>query len=199
MSFYQYTILTQEGGMEQHEGFFLCDETLERHLFKRKAQLLSHKIILPHKSKLCQKDALTLLQTLATLMEAGFSLLQAFDHLLLDQGSKRRRTCLLQIMHQIQEGVTLDTALALYIEPALIGIIRVGLTRGHLAVALRQAANLMAQDLERQEKLKRAGVYPFFLLILFFAMIVVFTQMLLPQIALINFSDSFHVTSLGVI
>lgn len=188
MILYAYTALDASGCLHHLEDFFPSKEALEQSLVPQQMQLLSAKKI-DHASKqkgLRHKDALMMLKTLSLLIESGFSLLQSFDHLLKDTQKSSLKRCFLSMVIALKKGKPLDAVIAEYSSfPVYVHcMIRLGLQSGSLGASLEQAYDLMAKEHERNQKLKRAGMYPLMLLGLFFAMMIVFTQMLLPQISL---------------
>jgi general secretion pathway protein F len=190
MPFFKYKSLTSTGNLEKGDGFFSSKETLEKSLREAGSQLLSfkeQKITKPWYAwgGLSHAQALHILGTLATLLGAGFSLLASLQHLLKDEENTHQRACLFTVIHDLQHGETLDRSLGKYpvFKPHILCLIHLGLQGGDLAKSIHKAYQLMETEETRQQKLRRATLYPLILLCLFIGMVIVFTHMLLPQIS----------------
>ena len=188
MALYIYKALDEKGHIHEVEDFFHSKEALESALHQQKMELISFNIVTGAQGRrsLRVKDALYILQTLMLLTKSGFSLLQAFEYFLQDRQKTSVKRSILSMIEKLKKGKPLDQVLEEYLvfPPYVVHIIRLGLQSGQLVRSLEQAYELMKREQERKQTMRRAGIYPLVLMLLLIAMVIVFTQMLLPQISI---------------
>ena len=187
MPLYSYKIIDKDGHIKRREGFFdsavMIEDMTE---FSKETLLSSKQIRLKGYAKLCKADALQLLQTLSTLLGAGLSLLTALESVGQGEGSRRFKRALRMMKHSLNEGNDFAESLnKLQVYPDfIIDLIRLGLKTSKLPESLEKAQTLLYEELERDKELRKSIFYPMILLCIMLGMIILFTQLLLPEISL---------------
>ena len=185
MPLFSYKVIDKEGRIQSKEGFFDSVLLLEQTAHSAKDTILSYKeIALKRQSVLRKNEALQLLQGLATLLTAGLSLLKSIESLKKGEGGYRLKRALRLLEIYLNQGDDLAQALEnlnaypLYI----IDLIRLGLKSSKLPTSLQNAHDLLHAEHKRQKDLRKSMAYPILLLGMMLAMIILFSQFLLPEI-----------------
>ncbi|MDQ7937678.1 type II secretion system F family protein [Lactiplantibacillus sp. WILCCON 0030] len=121
----------------------------------------------------------TLFETLADLIDNGFSLRDAMRFIVDIHGQEFKP--LTPVMQQLQAGVGLATALQAYIAVDLYYQLLIAEQHGALTTTLKQAGQLMRTKATQQQQIKRLLQYPLVLLALLIGTLVLVKTAILPN------------------
>lgn len=119
----------------------------------------------------------------ATMLEAGLTLLDAIQTLEEQIQDQMLRTVVATWAQDIQEGKTLSAALERrsdLFSPVYIGIVRHGEASGRLDVALDRLATYLERDLEYRRRIRDALIYPSLVLALAIVVVTFFVFSVIP-------------------
>jgi type IV pilus assembly protein PilC len=122
------------------------------------------------------KDMALFCRQLATLINAGVSLVRALAVLERQTQNARLRYIIRQLTHDVEDGMLLSRAMAKFpreFSNLFIGMVRAGEVGGVLDETLQRMATFLEKDLELRRKVKSAMTYPT-IVILFATGIVIF-------------------------
>ncbi len=122
---------------------------------------------------------------LATLIESGISLVTALE-LLKGQSAKKSLTRIIaSLVEEIQGGSALSEALSHYPKTftvTYLQMIKASEQAGHLEVGLKQAGSYLEKQLTANQKIKRAMLYPAFVLLMAVGVSVLLITVALPPL-----------------
>ncbi len=119
--------------------------------------------------KVSLKDLAIMARQLATMINAGLSLLRAISILAEQTESKALQKILIQVRSDVETGTSFSAALAKHdkdFPPIMINMIRAGETGGFLDQTLLSIAKNFEDDVKLRGKIKSAMTYPVVLLII---------------------------------
>lgn len=132
------------------------------------------------------RDLMLFCRQLATMLQAGVSLLQALSVLADRLGNKVFRNHLQSIVNSIEEGASFSEALKQekdFFPPLLIGMAETGETAGVLDAIMEKMAEHYEKQYDLEEKLRSATAYPLFILAVSFVVILIMITFVLPRFA----------------
>jgi len=132
------------------------------------------------------RDLMLFCRQLATMLQAGVSLLQALSILADRLGNKVFRNHLQSIVNSIEEGASFSEALKQekdFFPPLLIGMTETGETAGVLDAIMEKMAEHYERQYDLEEKLRSATAYPLFILAVSFVVILIMITFVLPRFA----------------
>ncbi|MDR2253897.1 MAG: type II secretion system F family protein [Bifidobacteriaceae bacterium] len=125
------------------------------------------------------KDVAVTIRQLATMVNAGLSLLQSLNAIADQTGSTALQKVLRQVASDVETGSTLADALAKHpkdFSPVILAMVRAGEAGGYLDQVLSSVAEQLEAELRLRRAVKSAMVYP--IVVLIFAAIVVVAMLL---------------------
>jgi general secretion pathway protein F len=131
-------------------------------------------------------DMATLTQELASLVEAGLSVISAWRALAAKATASARRAPLLQLIAALREGLRLSTALAQQPQvfpPLLIATVAASEQTGDLSGALTRYADHQRRFHSLRDKVFGAAVYPLLLLVVGSLVVVFLLGVVVPRFA----------------
>ncbi|MBU0995634.1 MAG: type II secretion system inner membrane protein GspF [Proteobacteria bacterium] len=142
-------------------------------------------------SRIKPSDVSMMTRQLATLVDAGFPLVSAFQALIPQIQSPVLKKILSQIKDAILEGSSFANALAMYpgtFSSIYVNMVRAGEASGTLEIVLNRLADITEKQLALTNRLKTAMAYPMIMTILGSLMLFVLLTYIVPKITAI-FSD----------
>ncbi len=127
---------------------------------KEKRSILNMEITLGGVPK---KDIVVFTRQLATMINAGLSLVRSLDILASQQKNKKFKNILIQVKESVESGSTFGDALAKHpdvFSRLFVSLIRAGETGGVLDVVLKRLADYLEKMESIKRKIKGALVYP---------------------------------------
>ena len=139
----------------------------------------------PHEKDIAKKKVLATLNQMAIMMKSGISLSMSMEVLLDTEADKDMRKILTIISSELYNGVPLSQSMGSFkcFPPVVISLVAAGEANGRLDMAFENAADIMHRELTLSGKIKRAMMYPAFLMGLTLAMIIVMSMFVLPSFA----------------
>ena len=122
-------------------------------------------------------------RNLATLLESGLPILQALQVLHRQSQKGRFRNILEKMMEDLEQGDTLSEACAKHpaaFKPFYVRLIRVGEETGNMESVLRALVKQMLKDQALASKLKSSMMYPSFIMLLGFGVVLLLVTVLIP-------------------
>ncbi len=120
---------------------------------------------------------------LATLVESGITILMSLDLLAGQTSKKALKTIIQGLAQEIQEGGSLSQALGRYPQvfpDTYRQVIRASEQTGSLEIGLKHAASFTEKQATANQKIKRAMVYPIFVLVIAIGVCVLLITIALP-------------------
>ena len=130
-------------------------------------------------NRLTIRHQATLFETLADLIDNGFSLRNAMDFIVDVHGQQFKQ--LSPVISQLQDGTDLATALQPYIGVDLYYQLLIAEQHGALTSTLEQAGHLMRTKAAQQQQIRRLLQYPLILLALLIGTLVMVKTAILPN------------------
>jgi len=141
-----------------------------------------------------REEVITFTIQLATMLEAGMTILGALD-VLMDQVSKKSfRDIIRELRRDVASGTKLSDALARHqkvFNDLYVSMVKVGETTGMLDKVLNRLAEFMEAEEELKSNIKTAMSYPVFLIIVAIGVIFFLLSFVLPKF--INIFNSFNI------
>ena len=131
------------------------------------------------------RDLIVFSRQLATLIEAGITILAALQMLGEQVSSKALKRALLKIVEDIQEGESLSEALKNHPQafPSIYSrMIEVGERMGNIETVLRQLATYMEKQESLTRRVRGAMAYPMFIILLAIGVVFIMMTFTLPAI-----------------
>ncbi len=137
------------------------------------------------KATLSNNDKITLIGNLATMLSAGIPILEAVDSLL--EGTKGSQKLILDTLKEdLVQGKRVYTILSKFprvFDKVTVNIIRASEEAGTLNVTLGDLIEIIKKDMEFNDKIKSAMVYPMFILFVFMAVMLMILTVVVPKIS----------------
>jgi len=136
--------------------------------------------------KVKPKDIVVFSRQIATLFEAQVSALKAFTMLAANSESKLMGQILTQIGDDLQSGVSISEALAKHpdvFSDFYVNMVKVGEETGKLNQTFLHLADYLDRQYALNSKTKNALIYPAFVILVFFVVMVLMFTMVIPQLA----------------
>lgn len=134
---------------------------------------------------LSSNEKLTLISNLHTMLSAGIPILEAVDSLLID--SKNNQKKILQTLRtDLIQGKHLHVALAkfpLTFDKITVNIIKSSEETGTLETTLKDLQNNIKKEIEFNDKIRSALIYPVFILVVFIAVLILILIFVIPKIS----------------
>lgn len=134
------------------------------------------------------KDVVILSRQISTLFEAQVSALKAFTLLASNAENKLLRTKLVQVTDDLQAGFSISGALAKHpdvFSDFYVNMVKAGEESGKLTQTFGYLADYLDREYELASKTKNALIYPAFVVIVFFAVMILMFVMVIPKLAVI--------------
>lgn len=150
------------------------------------------------------QDMMMFSRQLATMLEAGVTLIKALNVILAQVDSKRLLKILKDIKKEIESGKTLQNAMAQYpkvFTTFWLNLVEIGEASGHLAQSLNEIAIFLEGTHKVREKIISALIYPAILVTIAIGAILVFVTKIVPIFAgiLTSFQIELPALTKGVI
>lgn len=130
-------------------------------------------------------DKLNLLSNLSTMISSGIPILETVDSLLEDSKGNVRKV--LEIMREdMLQGNHLYMTFAKFpdiFDKVTVNVIRASEEAGTLDVTLKDIRAQLEKEIEFQDKLKSAMIYPIFIVLVFFGVMVMMLVVVMPKIS----------------
>jgi len=139
------------------------------------------------RSKITLKNSekLNLLSNLSTMISSGIPILETVDSLLED--SKGNTQKVLQIIREdMLQGNHLYTSFTKFpdvFDKVMVNVIRASEEAGTLDVTLKDIRDQLEKEIEFQDKVKSAMIYPIFIVLVFFGVMVMMLVVVMPKIS----------------
>jgi type IV pilus assembly protein PilC len=146
-----------------------------------------------------KQEVIDFSRNLATLLESGLPILQALQVLHRQSQKGRFRNILEKMMEDLEQGDTLSEACAKHpaaFEPFYTRLIRVGEETGNMEAVLRALVKQMQKDMALKAKLKSSMMYPSFIMLLGFGVILLLVMVLIPTMMDIYTANSMEPPSI---
>lgn len=129
-------------------------------------------------------EKLSLISNLSTMFSAGIPILEAVDALI-DSTNKSEKKLLLILREDIMQGKKIHESLSRFpkvFDIVTVNIIKASEEAGTLDVALKDLKENIKKEIEFNDKLKSALVYPIFILAVFIAVLLMILIVVVPKI-----------------
>jgi len=134
---------------------------------------------------LSNNDKLALISNLSTMLTAGIPILEAVDSLLED--AKKNPKKLLEILHEdLIQGKQVHYTFSrfpLVFDKVTVNIIKASEEAGTLDVILKDLRSNIKKEIEFNDKIKSAFIYPIFVMIVFFGILLIILTVVIPKIS----------------
>lgn len=147
---------------------------------KKRKSLFSKK-----SKKIKQVDISVFSRQLATMIEAGIPLVQAFDIVAKGQSNQRMRDLILEIKKDVESGLTLSEALEkhpAYFNDLFCNLVDAGEKSGSLEIMLDKVATYKEKVESIKKKIKKALTYPMAVMVVAFLVTAGLLIFVVPQI-----------------
>ncbi len=136
------------------------------------------------------KERLSIVQNLATMLNAGLPLIDALRTLQMESKNRASKKLLSKINMAVENGSSLWRAMddQHFFSPHAIALIRIGEEAGNLAQNMEYLAAQQEQDQNLREKVKMAMIYPIIVLVLMFVVVMGLGLFVLPQLVQVLFN-----------
>lgn len=136
---------------------------------------------------LSNNDQLSMISTFSTLINAGIPILETVDSLLEDSKGNMKKV-LESTREDLIQGKPLHLCFAKF--PAVFGKVTINIIKaseeaGTLDTVLKDLKNQVQKDMEFIDKIKSALMYPFIILVVFMAVLLVILVVVIPKIAIV--------------
>lgn len=131
-------------------------------------------------------DIVAFLQQLATLQNAGVSLVESMQMLRLTAKKPTMRAMIQKMIRSLQEGNQLSDALALfpkYFDATSVSLVRAGEQGGVLDTVLRNIAEYREKDYKLKKKIKSALMYPGITVFVMIVVVIILMVKVIPVFA----------------
>ncbi len=143
---------------------------------------------LPFFNGISNKDIVILSRQMSTLFEAKVPALRIFKMISSEVENKKLREKLLMVVDDLQGGSSISKALGKHPEafsPFYVNMVRAGEESGKLDETFSYLADYLDRTYEVTSKAKNALVYPAFVIVTFFAVMILMFTVIIPKIGLI--------------
>ncbi len=134
---------------------------------------------------LSNNNKIALISNLGTMLSAGIPILESVDSLL--EGAKGNQKKILDTLKEdLIQGKRVYTTLAKFpkvFDKVTVNIVKASEEAGTLNVTLKDMVDVIRKDIEFNDKIKSALVYPVFILVVFLAVLVMILVVVVPKIA----------------
>lgn len=130
-------------------------------------------------------DKLSLIGTLATMINSGIPILETIDSLLEDSKGNQRRI-LEEVRTDLTQGKSLHVSFAKFpavFDKVTVNIIKASEEAGTLDTVLKDLKSQIQKDIEFSDKIKSALTYPIIIFIVFLIVLLVILVVVIPKIA----------------
>lgn len=131
------------------------------------------------------KEKISLIANLSTLLGAGISILEAIDSLLED--AKDNQKILLSTLKQdVSQGNRIHTSLAKFpriFDKVTVNLIKASEEAGTLETTLKDIKKNIKKEMEFNDKVKSALLYPVLILVVFFGVLLLMLIVVIPRIS----------------
>lgn len=136
------------------------------------------------------KERLTIIQNLATMLNAGLPLVDSIKTLQMEARTKPIKKLLQNIVDAVENGSALWRAMEdqHFFSPHAIALIRIGEEAGNLAENMQYLSLQQEKDQELRSKVKQAMIYPIIVLVLMFIIVMGLGLFVLPNLIQVLFS-----------
>lgn len=134
---------------------------------------------------LSNKDKLTLISNLATMLSAGIPILEAIESLL-EESKGNMRKVLLLLRDSLNEGKPISQALLQapkVFDPVTLNLIQAAEESGTLETTLKDLTKNIKKQIAFNDRLKGSLTYPMFVMAIFVLVLVVILAFVVPRIA----------------
>jgi type II secretory pathway component PulF len=137
------------------------------------------------KLSLKNSDKLNFLSNLSTMISSGIPILETIDSLLEDSKGNMRK--MLEILREdILQGNHLYTSFAKFpdiFDKVTVNVIRASEEAGTLDVTLKDIRAQLEKEIEFHDKIRSAMVYPIFIILVFFGVMIMMLVVVMPKIS----------------
>lgn len=137
------------------------------------------------KAKLKNSEKLNFLSNLSTMISSGIPILETVDSLLEDSKGGTKKV-LEVIREDILQGNHLYASFAKFpdvFDKVTVNVIRASEEAGTLDVTLKDIRAQLEKEMEFQDKVKSAMIYPIFIVLVFFGVMVMMLVVVMPKIS----------------
>ena len=141
-----------------------------------------------YNTKINKKRILTFCHQMGLMMKAGISLSTGMEVMLDTEKDKKMRKILTEVNTELYNGVPLSAALSRFktFPDTVINLVQAGEANGRLDYAFEQSSMILEKEMKLRSQVVSALVYPLFLVVLTFVVVIVLSVVVLPK-----FSDLF--------
>ena len=136
-------------------------------------------------NKITLKDKLLFSKQLATLLDAGFPILQSLSIINLQTPNKKFREVLSQISDDLEEGHSFSTAISKHpdvFSAIYLSAVKAGEASGKLPEILKQLAENLELEYDFTSKIKGALLYPIFVVCAMICIAIIMLVKVIPQL-----------------
>jgi type IV pilus assembly protein PilC len=136
------------------------------------------------------RERMTIIQNLATMLNAGLPLIDSLKTLQMEMRSKPAKKLVQHIIDSVENGSPLWRAMEEqhFFTPHAIALVRIGEEAGNLAENMQYLAAQQEKDAELKAKVKMAMIYPTIVLTLMFIIVMGLGMFVLPNLIQVLFS-----------
>lgn len=132
-----------------------------------------------------RKDLIIFSQQLASMIQAGVTVLEALKAMQQQIEKKSFREVIESLVYGVESGEALSTALSKHpsaFNPFYVGVVRTGEASGRLSHALEVLAAQIDQDYAFMQKVRAALIYPIFVVVVVVILSIIMLVFVLPQL-----------------
>ncbi len=134
------------------------------------------------------RDVMLLARQLSTLFEAKVPVVQIFQTLIGQSGSTAMKKHLAEVLDDVQGGMSMSQAMAKHqkvFSPFFVNMVRAGEESGRLDEVFAYLADYLERNYILLTKTRNALIYPAFILVTFFGVLILMLTIVIPKLALI--------------
>jgi len=135
-----------------------------------------------------QREIMLLSRELATLFEAKVPVVQTFRTLIGQSGSGAMRKHLAEVLDDVQGGMSMSQAMAKHpkvFSAFFVNMVRSGEESGRLDEVFTYLADYLERSYTLLTKIRNALIYPAFILVAFFGVLILMLTVVIPKLTLI--------------
>jgi len=132
------------------------------------------------------KDIVVFSRQIATLFESGISALRSFRLVETETENPELKKILNHISDDIQSGVSISAAISKYnhiFSSFYSNMVKAGEESGKLNQSFAYLADYIERNFEIAQKIKKASIYPIFVIVVFIAVMMIMVVFVIPQLA----------------
>ena len=132
------------------------------------------------------KDLVVFSRQIATLFTSGVSALRSFRLVATETENPALKKILNSIADEVQSGFSISAAISKYdniFSPLYSNMIKAGEESGKLNQSFEYLADYIDRNFELTQKIKKASVYPLFVIIVFIVVMMIMVIFVIPQLA----------------